>query len=451
MRGKQGGHPATDIFMRVPPHDVQAEVAILGAVLIDQGVLDDVLEVVEGEDFYQERHRAIFESMLDLHLLGEVIDAITLTDALRSRQMLEVMGGPVYLAEIAAAVPIASNAVRYARIVREKAALRRLLEVSQRTIEAVLTANGNAPQVFKDAETAIGELVARRELRREPEFADLVAQAASLLEKEEERGVPTGFGEYDRLTGGMCGGEMVLLAGLTSRGKTTYALNVALNLAKAGHGVLFVSCEMPAIEMAGRYLYQEAQIVRQEVRERGLYETEAARVERAVEDAGKLALAIRYRPGCRPREVVRLARQYQRSWGGRLRCVVVDYIQLMRPDRRAETREAELSEIAMTLKQELAGDLDVSALVLAQLNRQTNKRDGGCPHLDDLRGSGALEQHADTVCFIWSEQTKDRPDGYEHQVMFTVAKSRNGPVGEFGLRHRPKFLQFEDIKREDGK
>lgn len=440
----------SDILRRVPPHSLDAEESTLGAVLLDNDAIDVVLEVLEGDDFYREAHRLIFDAMLTLRLRGDPIDAITLTEEIRVTGVIEQVGGPAYLAELAMRVPTAANAAYYARIVREKAALRRLAATATAIAAEAYDAKGNAAELFAAADRQFGEVINSRELRIEPDFPALVAQAAATLDKPDQANIPSGFAEYDTRFGGLHQGELMIVAALSSRGKTTFAMNVAVQVARFGVGVLFVSVEMAGRWLAARYIHAHASIDAVELRSRGLYETEFQRVDRAVSEAQKLTLSIRYRPGCRPREVLRLARAYQREHQGNLGLVVVDYLQLMKPDRRCETKEQDLDDIASSLKL-IAGELDLCVLAPAQINREIHHRDEPTPRLSDLRGSGAIEQHADTVAFIWAATTKNRPAGSDELTNFTVAKSRNGPTGSFQLIHRPRYLRFEDAKNVEQK
>ncbi len=435
---------AGDVLRRVPPQNIEAEESVLGAILLDNDSIDRATEVLEVDDFYRESHRQIFDAMLRLRLRAEPIDAVLLTDELRAHGMLEQVGGPAYIGELAMRVPTAANLVHYARIVREKAALRRLATAATEIASAAYDSNGE--DVFAFADREISKALATRTLITEPDFGALVSQAASGLDHPDETTIPTGYAEYDRKFGGFHPGEMVLVAALSSRGKTTWALNVAVNLARAKYGVLFISLEMASHHLAARYIHAQASIDAAEIRTRGLYESEYARVERAIEEAQTIPLAIRYRPGCRPREVIRLARAFQRAHG--LDLIVFDYLQLGRSDRKGDTREQDLDEMARELKI-VAGELGAACLTLAQLNNEIHRREDPAPRLSDLRGSGAPVQHADTVGFIWSATTKVKPTNTDELVNFTVAKSRNGPTGQFQLMHRPRFVRFENIKREE--
>lgn len=433
------------------PRDTAAECSVLGAILIRNELLDEVAALLDTEDFYSPAHRLLYEAMLELRISGTPIDAVTLPHAVgpaatAMRAELGPVGITKYIAD-SLQVPEAISAPHYARIVRQKATLRRLAEACQAYLAEASTVNGTGGlELLAATEQQMLEIFARAEQRPPPPFAELVERAAALMRSNDDDGTPTGFRDYDALTGGMHAGEMILLAAQTSYGKSSWALNVAVNMAKAGNAVLFLSLEMTGLQLAKRYLMSEAQISGAEARDRGIWDTELERVDDAVVRVKGLKLEVQFRPRLQPRVAAVLARQWKRRWGDAFKLLVVDYIGLMRPDsqERWSRHDLMLGDTAQAIK-ELAGDLGISALVCCQLNREITKRADPRPMLSDLRDSSILEQHSDTVCFIYGAD-KERAWALERDVFLDVAKNRNGVVGQIELLHYPRYTRFENRK-----
>lgn len=470
-----GSGPEKVRSLRLPPQNLEAEQSVLGAVMIDETALARVMETrLKPEDFYKEAHGLIFAAMRDLFESNQPVDLVTLGEVLRKNGTLEKVGGPAYLAQLTDAVGTAANAEYYARIVREKALLRRLIAVSGRIVEECQADAGEVDQVVDNAEQAIFSL---RETRLEQSLqrvdTKLLTRTINIVEERLRSdgsiiGVPTGFKDLDLLTSGLQPSDLIIIAGRPSMGKTAMALNIAVNAAvvqerdvKRGEpvGVALFSLEMSLNQILLRLLCSLAQIDLQAVRTGRLREadfhllTHAASVlseaPMYIDDSGYVGVMdIRAR--------ARRLKSRLLSEGGDLGLIIVDYLQLVRGREmdgrgRSDSREREISEISRSLKA-LAKELNVPVVALSQLNRQVETRPGDKrPILADLRESGAIEQDADVVAFVFREEFYN-PDNEElrGKAELLVRKQRNGPQGMVHLIFDHSFARFRSASpRQD--
>jgi len=422
---------------------------VLGGILLDNAALDRVSEILRPDDFYREAHRKIFRAMLALGERGEPTDLVTLGETLRQRGELAEVGGAAALAELAERVPTAANVAHYARIVREKAILRNLIATATAIAARGYDANGDVKELLDRAEN---EILALSDQEVKPAFVKidrLVKQGFSEIErlhanKQTVTGVPTGFVDLDRITAGLQPSDLIVIAARPSMGKTAFALNIAVNAAlKTGRGVAIFSLEMSKEQLALRLLCGEARVDLARVRTGYLSDREFTDLAHAGNHLYDAPIYIDDTPALSVLELRAKARRLWRDPASKLQLIVVDYLQLMRSTEGKDNREQEISEISRSLKA-LAKELHLPVVALSQLNRQVEMRNPPKPRLSDLRESGAIEQDADVIAFIYRDEVyrpdTDRPGSAE----IIVAKQRNGPVGTVELTFLREYTRFEN-------
>lgn len=439
-----------DVYRRVPPQSLEAEQSVLGAILLDNHAIDRVIEILGEDDFYRESHRKIYRAMLSLTDRSEPADLVTLTEALRSRGDLESVGGSDYLIQLVDRVPTAANVASHAKIVRDRSALRRLITVATEITAAGYDAPPDVREVLDRAENAIFQISEREVKEGFQPMEALMTSTFKLIERLHENkqsvtGVTTGFVDLDKQTAGLQPSDLIIIAARPSMGKTAFCLNIAANAAFRGDvGVAIFSLEMSAEQLAMRMLCSEAKVDLSRVRTGHLAEREFPRLAMA---AGKLADSAIYiddTPAMSVMELRAKARRLMRSAKKKLGLVIVDYLQLMRgSDASRDSREQEISEISRSLKA-LAKELHLPVIALSQLNRQVESRNPPIPRLSDLRESGAIEQDADVICFIYREDKYIEESNRKGVAEIIVAKQRNGPVGTVELAFREEYTCFEN-------
>jgi replicative DNA helicase len=440
---------------RIPPQSVEAEESVLGGVLLDNAALDRVLEVVSADDFYREAHRRIFAAMLELSERSEPADIITLSDLLRSRGLLAEVGGAAYLGELAERVPTAANIMQYARIVKEKAILRGLIAAATDIATRGYDAREDVDELLDQAEHRIFA-ISERKIR--PSFfrmGDVIMETLKTVERLYEHkqlvtGVPTGFDDLDRLTAGLQPSDLIIIAGRPSMGKTAFALNIAQHAAlTAGLGVAVFSLEMAKEQLVLRMLCSEARVDNAKVRAGYLGERDFPKLAMAAQRLAEAPIYIDDSPGLSVLELRAKARRLKRDPTAKLGLVIVDYLQLMRGLGPSDSREQEISQISRSLKG-LAKELSLPVVALSQLNRQVESRADRRPMMADLRESGAIEQDADVIAFIFREEVyKPEQDELHGIAEVIVAKQRNGPTDNVKLTFRREITRFENYTEED--
>jgi replicative DNA helicase len=437
-----------DALRKVPPQSLDAEESVLGGILLDSHALDRVVEVMGVEDFYRESHRKIFRAMLALSEKGEPIDLVTLTDTLKARSELQEIGGATYVAELQDKVPSAANITHYARIVREKAVLRSLINVSNEIASRCYNGEEDIERFLDEAERLIFDVSEKRVRPSFFKMGDMIMDTIKMIERLYERkelvtGVPTGFLDLDRMTAGLQPSDLIIVASRPSMGKTAMVLNVAQYVAlQANTGVGIFSLEMSKEQLVMRMLCSEARVDNAKVRTGYLGERDFPRLAMA---AGRLAEApifIDDTPAQNVLEVRAKARRLKRE--ANIGLVIIDYLQLMRGLTAQENRTQELSEISRSLKS-LAKELNVPVVALSQLNRQVEQRADKRPMMSDIRESGALEQDADVIMFIYRDEVY-KPDSQDEGVAeVIVGKQRNGPTGTVRLAFRREYTRFDNL------
>ncbi|HEY8450532.1 MAG TPA: replicative DNA helicase [Bacillota bacterium] len=430
----------TTAFDRVPPQNIEAEQSVLGAMLLDREAAHKVLERLEPDDFYREAHRTIYRAMAELIDQGEAVDTITLTERLRSRKELDQVGGIAYVTALANAVPTAANVEYYARIVEEKSLLRRLITAATDIAREAFEGEENVGTLIDRAEQRIFQIAQGRHTRSHASLRDVLVQTFEQLERLSARkgeviGVPTGFKKLDEMTTGLHPSELIILAARPSMGKTTLSLNISLHAAKQGIPVAFFSLEMAREQLALRLLAAEASVNMQRLRTGYVGEEDWSRLTRAASRLTEAPFFIDDTPNISIMELRARARRLKAEHD--IGFIVIDYLQLMHTRGRFENRQQEISEISRSLKA-LARELQVPVLALSQLSRAVEQRQDRKPQLSDLRESGAIEQDADVVLFLW-----DNPELKETLLVEAIiAKQRNGPTGSIQLVFNRDFGRF---------
>jgi replicative DNA helicase len=439
-------------LQKVPPQNIEAEQSILSAILIENDTLPEVLEVLSAQDFYREAHREIFKAMVELFERNEPADLVTLTNFLKGRGQLEAVGGASYLAELVDTVPMAVNAAHYARIVQEKAVLRRLIEGAAGITARCFEDSGDVEEILDFAERSIFDI---SEKKIKPSFyalGDVLTETYKAVEDAYENkalvtGTPTGFQGLDEKTSGFQAGDLVVIAGRPSMGKTALALNMARNASlETGEPSAIFSLEMSKEQLSLRMLSAEARVDSSRMRGGFLTEKDLARINRAAGALYDLPIYIDDSPAISALEIRAKARRMkmERSLG----LIIVDYLQLMRGRTTAERRELEISEISRSLKA-LAKELSIPVVALSQLNRKVEERTNKRPVLSDLRESGAIEQDADVIIFIYRDEVYNKENDQNKGVAeLILAKQRNGPIGTVKLAFLEQYTRFEILAQE---
>ncbi len=442
---------ATETFVPPVPANVEAEEAVLGSLLIDPNAILRVAPVLRPEDFYVERHAWIYDAILKLQERGEAIDVLTLAEQLRRDGRLDDVGGLGFLAALANRVPTSIHVEYYAGLVEEAAIRRQLVEAAQEIARMAHRGEGELSDLIDQAEQlifAINEARERRALRHVSEAMQSLMDHLEELQATEGEilGVPTGLRDLDAILGGLQRSDLVLLAARPGMGKTSLALNIALNAALRLHKhVAFFSLEMSAEQLALRLLSTLARIDSQQLRKGRLSEEEWRRLLEAASILAETEFYVDDTPSASVMEVRSKARRLHAEV--RLDLIIIDYLQLMRSDRRVENRVQEISYISRSLKA-LAREMDVPLLALSQLSRSIEHRQRKRPMLSDLRESGSLEQDADVVLFLYQDIGEDEEDLEDANIVKVfVAKHRHGPTGEFAVFFDKAHTRFGDLER----
>jgi replicative DNA helicase len=433
---------------KLPPQNIDAEQSVLGAILIDNSALMSTLELLSYEDFYKEAHRKIFIGMMDLFDKSEPIDIVTLTEHLGKKNDLDAIGGPQYLTSLAMTIPTSANVRYHSKIVREKAMLRGLLRSVTDIARNVYDGELDAEELIDYAEKTVFDLSDRRIKVSFSPLKDVIKDSFQMIEqlydrKEMVTGVPTGFTQIDELTTGLQKGDLIVIGGRPSMGKTAFSLNIAQHVGvHLKEPVAIFSLEMSKEQLAFRMLCSEAMVDSNTIRKGFIRKEDWHSLTNA---AGNLAAAPIFIDDAAAITVLEMrakARRLKAEHG--LSLVIVDYLQLMRGRGNAERREQEISEISRSLKA-LAKELRVPVIALSQLNRGVENRTEKKPTLADLRESGAIEQDADVIIFLYRDEVynKKREDN-KGKAEIIIAKQRNGPTGDITLTFLSHCTRFEN-------
>ncbi len=437
--------------LKLPPHSIEAEQAVLGGLMIDNGTWDQVADLVVEEDLYRKDHRLIFRAISMLAEEGQPFDAVTLSEWLTSHNELNDAGGLAYLGTLAKNTPTAANIKAYATIVRERSVLRQLIRVSTTIADSAYNPDGrSSAEILDTAEKQVFD-IAERGTRAQSGFTgikDLLVKAVDRIDTLYQNdsaytGIPTGFTDFDEMTSGLQNSDLVIVAGRPSMGKTSFAMNLVENAAiKNRSPVAVFSMEMPGEQLVMRMMSSLGRIDQHKIRTGKLDDTDWPRLTSAVGILNDAPIYIDDTPGLTPMEIRARARRIKREHG--LGLIVIDYLQLMQGSgSSSENRATEISEISRSLKG-LAKELSVPVIALSQLNRSLEQRPNKRPIMSDLRESGAIEQDADVIVFIYRDEVynEDSPDKGTAEVI--IGKQRNGPIGMSRLTFLGQYTRFEN-------
>jgi len=445
--------PSEEAALKIPPQNIEAEQSVLGGILLEPEALSRILEVLQEEDFYREGHRKIFSAMVALYQKGTPVDLITLTESLLTRQNLEGIGGASYLTSLTDAIPSAVNIEVYARIVREKSILRRLINLTTEIASKSYQFSGEVEDILDQAEKSIFEITAAKITPHIYPLSEVIKDSFQTIEalyerKERISGVPTGFTKLDQMTSGFQPSDLIIIAGRPSMGKTAFALDIARNAATLAEipSVIF-SLEMSRQQLAIRMLCSEARVDSYKLRSGFIGERDWPRLTNAAGLLSEAPIYIDDSPALSVLQMRAKARRLNSEKG--LGLAVVDYLQLMSGRGGSDRREQEISEISRSLKA-LAKELNIPVVALSQLNRKVEDRTDRRPFMADLRESGAIEQDADVILFIYRDEMYDENSKQKGTAEVIIGKQRNGPIGKITLAFIDQYTRFENLAGADG-
>ena len=442
--------------IKLPPHSVEAEQSVLGGLLLEASALDKIVDLVSADDFYRQEHRLIFRQILRLTEQAKPVDVITVAEALEISGELEKVGGLPYLGGLAQNVPSAANVRRYGEIVRERSIMRQLVEVGTDIAGSAYNPTGrDAAQLLDEAESKVFEIAEAGSKGKQgfmsmpPLLTQVVERIETLYARDNSSdvtGTATGFSDLDRMTSGLQDGDLVIVAGRPSMGKTAFSINIAENVALDSKlPVAIFSMEMGATQLAMRMLGSVGKLNQHDLRTGRLQDDDWGRLTHALGKLNDAPIHIDESAALSALEVRARARRLHRTHGG-LGLIVIDYLQLMSSNagKVSENRATEISEISRSLKA-LAKELQVPVIALSQLNRSLEQRPNKRPVMSDLRESGAIEQDADLILFIYRDEVynSDSPDKGKAEII--IGKQRNGPIGKVELAFRGEYTRFDNL------
>ncbi|HLQ96453.1 MAG TPA: replicative DNA helicase [Pseudogracilibacillus sp.] len=433
---------------RIPPHNIEAEQAVIGAIFLEPNAFSTASERIESKDFYRANHQVIFEAMFDLFEKGEPIDMVTVTTLLSNSEKLEIAGGVPYLTDIAGSVPTAANIDYYSQIVEEKAVLRRLIQTASDIVTNTFSKEDEVEEALDDAERTILEVSSRKNVNAFQPIKDVLIEVYDNIEQlhqaeDDVTGISTGYRDLDRMTSGFQRNDLIIIAARPSMGKTAFALNIAQNVAiKTNENVAIFSLEMGAGQLVQRMLCAEGNIDSQRLRTGKLEQDDWGKLTMAMGSLSHAGIYIDDSPGIRVSDIRSKCRRLKQEHG--LGMIIIDYLQLIQGSGNSrENRQQEVSEISRALKG-LARELEVPLIALSQLSRGVESRQDKRPMMSDLRESGSIEQDADIVGFLYREDYYEEEP--EHQnIEIILAKQRNGPTGTVELAFVKEYNKFVDL------
>ncbi|THB80429.1 MAG: replicative DNA helicase [Desulfobacteraceae bacterium] len=444
-------NPETDPLLKTtPPHDIDAEESILSAIFINNNNLLEIVEILSWEDFYKGAHQKIYRAVLELFSQDDPADLVTVANRLKEKEELESVGGAAYLASIADSAPVALNAVHYAKIIKGKASLRSLINASSQIIDRCLKDKGDFGDIIDYAENQVFNISESKSGNTFASLGELINLNIDKLEEQQGKsgglsGLSTGYMRLNAITSGLQGSDLIILAARPSMGKTAFALNIARNVAfEENAPVAVFSLEMSNEQLSMRLLTSEARIDSNRLRTGFISPEDWQNATDAAGILNDLPIFIDDTPNITAMEIRAKTRRLKKDHG--LGLIIIDYLQLMRPPFKSDRRDLEIAEISRALKA-LAKELNVPIIALSQLNRMLEQRSDKRPMLSDLRESGALEQDADIVAFIYRDEVynkeEDNPNKGKAEII--VAKNRNGAVGTALMHFLSSYTRFEEL------
>lgn len=440
---------SSDLLRKVPPHNLEAEQSVLGGVFLRNEIFHTLVDILDDQDFYSPVHRIIYQAFQDLYRRREPIDLVTIAEYLQNKDQLETVGGSVYLASLTESVASAANAVFHAQIVRDKSVRRQLIQTSSEILTNCFEAGEDTEHLLDQAEQ---QIFAIAESKGKPVFVSSKELVNRVFEQLELRagqgevvtGVPTGYTDFDRMTAGLQKSDLIILAARPSMGKTALALNMGMRSA-IGHQVpvAVFSLEMSMDQLMMRLLGCHGRVDLGRLRSGYLNDEDWARLYQAAEDLSQAPIYIDDTPSLSTMEIRARSRRLKAEKD--IGLIIVDYLQLMRSSHRTDSREQEISDISRNLKA-LAKELDVPVIALSQLNRKVEERSDRRPMISDLRESGAIEQDADVIAFIYRDAVYNKAEDNPHKNVaeIIIGKQRNGPVGTLRLSFFGQYTVFEN-------
>ncbi len=437
---------------RIPPHSKEAEQSILGSILQQPNSLPKIINSLDADDFYFTSHRHIFEGLVALFDKNEPQDLITITHHLKKKDRLESAGGPAYLASLSDQVPLASNLVYYAKIVREKAILRQLISTTSEIGSRCYEEQEEVEKLLDEVEQTVFDIARNQVGKYFQPLNQIITSTFDRITVLAERkelitGVPSGFEQFDKMTSGLQPSDLIIMAGRPSMGKTALAMNMVQNSAlHHGVGVAVFSLEMSNTQLGLRLLCSQSRVDSHDLRTGFIKDHDWTKLTRAAAELSSASIFIDDTPSLSVLEMRAKARRLKSEYN--IGLVVVDYLQLMRG--RAESREQEISEISRSLKA-MAKELDIPVIALSQLNRSLESRTDKRPQLADLRESGAIEQDADVICFIYRDEVYNKSEDNPRKGLaeLIIGKQRNGPTGTVELAFIGRYTTFENLARTE--
>ena len=442
------------LIKRVLPHSIEAEQSVVGAMLMDKEAILTASEIITGQDFYQTSYGVIFESMVELFNEGKPADLITLQERLKEKDVPEEISSLEFVRELVAAVPTSANLRYYAQIVYEKSVLRKLIKLNEEIANTCYVSSQPMEEILEMTEKKVFELLQNRNAGDFVPIKDVVLNALEKIEKASKNkgtvtGIPTGFLDLDYKLSGLQPSDLILVAARPSMGKTAFVLNIAQHVAfKSDRYVAVFSLEMSKEQLVNRMFSLESQVDAQALRTGNLKDSEWEKLIEGAGIIGKSHLVIDDTPGISVSELRSKCRKYKLEQD--LQLVIIDYLQLMSGSvgGKSESRQQEISEISRSLKA-LARELNVPVIALSQLSRAVESRPDKRPMLSDLRESGAIEQDADVVMFIYRDEYYNKDSEFKKQAEIIIAKQRNGPVGTVNLAWLGEYTKFANLSRQE--
>lgn len=440
------------LLKRVLPHSIEAEQSVIGAMLMDKDAIVVASELLQGDDFYGKQYGIVFEAMVELNNEAKPVDTVTLQDRLKEKDVPPEVSSLEFIRDVLNILPTSANVKHYANIVAEKALLRRLIKANEEIANTCYVGKEPLEEILADAEKKIFNLIQRRNVDDFVPIRQIVASALQKIEiashnKGAVTGIATGFIDLDYRTAGMQPSDLVLIAARPSMGKTAFALNIAEYVAfRANQTVAIFSLEMSKEQLVNRLFSLESRVDAQKLRTGGLDDNDWEKLIESAAVIGKSNLIIDDTPGISVSELRSKCRKYKLEHN--LQMVIIDYLQLMSANGKNDSRQQEISEISRSLKA-IARELQVPVLALSQLSRAPEQRPDHRPMLSDLRESGAIEQDADVVMFIYRDEYYNKDTELKNISEIIIAKQRNGPIGTVNLVWLPEYTKFANMERGD--
>ena len=439
-----------NVLKRILPHSIEAEQSVIGSMIMDRDAIVAAYELISGEDFYNKQYAILFDTMVELNNEGQPVDLVTLQNRLKEKDVPPEVSSLEFVKDLIAAVPTSANIKYYANIVAEKSTLRKMIRLNEDIANTCYMGKENLEYILEDTEKRVFQLCQKRNTEEFTPIRTVVMNALNKIEvaskmKGTVTGIATGFTDLDYRTAGMQPSDLVLIAARPSMGKTAFVLNIAQNVAfKQGLPVAIFSLEMSKEQLINRMFSLESNVDAQKLRTGSLNDQEWERLLESAGNIGRSKLIIDDTPGISISELRSKCRKYKLEQG--LSMIIIDYLQLMTGSGKSDSRQQEISDISRSLKA-LARELSVPVLALSQLSRAVEQRPDHRPMLSDLRESGAIEQDADVVMFIYRDDyyNKDSPDKGVSEII--VAKQRNGPIGTVYLAWLPEYTKFANLER----